>query len=603
MKLEKLNCTDSKIETLKKINAIIENNGGGLEIGDIVYRLFPTQEATKRLLDGTLVYRDGIYDSFVNYMVDLYGDGTDVPAYFTTEVEWQASVEQYGVCGKFVYDASANTIRLPKLTGLVEGTIDANALGDLVEAGLPNITGSFVTARDGADGAFTEVGDGDSALISGTGKRKILDASRSSSIYGNSDTVQPQTIKGYYYITVATGVKTDIEVDIDNIVVDLNGKANVDLDNLTTTGSNIANWSVNVANCIKEIPQRIKVELANGIITLKAGSVVIVPNGFEADGTTPKFDEITINSDLSTGPSAGTNGSEVYLFYQTDGILRYFNTSSNISSGTTAPTGNYKCWYDITNNLIKHTNGSGNWETTYQSLPICICQSSSEYVYANIATIFNGFGRMALELWIDKGVKGLIPNGRNEDGTLKNKEFTTNRVMTNRVYGTQTRVIAIDADHFQLPLLSDYRYDQITNHNLYKETTQAVECIAGAVETNNDAISRFQTKQPFQALDANTVNAWVVDSYTNGKSGYIIYSNNFCEQWGFINNATSGSHTTITLLKPYTSIDYTVLATYNTSNTTTAGGTQWAVSKMTTTNFAIGSQGGSYAWRAYGYLP
>ena len=34
--------------------------------------------------------------------------------------------------------------------------------------------------------------------------------------------------------------------------------------------------------------------IAQNILTLKAGSKVYVPNGFESDGTTPKFDEIVV---------------------------------------------------------------------------------------------------------------------------------------------------------------------------------------------------------------------------------------------------------------------------------------------------------------------
>ena len=427
---------------------------------------------------------------------------------------------------------------------------------------------------------------------------------------------------------VDLGIDTRANVDLSNLSeagqAKFDEKANANLDNLTTAGSNIANWSVNVANCIKEIPQRIKYTLANGTLTILASSVVTVPYGTE---------DLT-----SQYPKGATFLHENFKVYDTqfadDKFFVLAEVQRNVSSNEpeTAVRTRYVAM-DITNNVLERFSGtvSGDssitpdtWDMFYRtdlnqvgitgankeilqqgdiSFPFMVVLGDGTNSYGSIKQVFNGFGYIGSTVWVDKGIKGLIPNDKNGDKTLKNIEFTTNRVMTNHVYGTQTRVIAIDADHLQLPLLSDYRYNQITNHNLYKETTQAVECIAGIVETNNNAISRFQTKQPFQALDANTVNAWLVDSYTNGKSGYIIYSNNYCEQWGFNSNATSGSHTTITLLKPYASTDYTVLVTYNTSSTTTAGGTQWAVSKMTTTNFAIGSQGGSYAWRAYGYLP
>jgi hypothetical protein len=41
--------------------------------------------------------------------------------------------------------------------------------------------------------------------------------------------------KVLYYIVVATSTKTDIEVDIDEIATDLNGKADVDLSNVPTS--------------------------------------------------------------------------------------------------------------------------------------------------------------------------------------------------------------------------------------------------------------------------------------------------------------------------------------------------------------------------------
>ena len=59
--------------------------------------------------------------------------------------------------------------------------------------------------------------------------------------------------------------------------------------------SNLLNYTT---NRILEIPQDIKLELNNGTLTLKAGSKVYVPNGFESDGTTPKFDVVTIENDI-----------------------------------------------------------------------------------------------------------------------------------------------------------------------------------------------------------------------------------------------------------------------------------------------------------------
>lgn len=208
-------------------------------IGEIVTSTIPLTDAGLHLLDGALIQGSGSYGAFVDYIADLV---TDYPDLFCTEAQWQQSVTDYGVCGKFVYDSTNNTVRLPKITGIIEGTTDATALGDLVEAGLPNIEGELKTfvdlGRDEGTGAIRRVDDGSKYQGTNTGSGTKydgfdFDASRSSSIYGNSTTVQPQTIKTLYYIVIATSTQTQIQVDIDEIATDLNGKADVDLTNCT----------------------------------------------------------------------------------------------------------------------------------------------------------------------------------------------------------------------------------------------------------------------------------------------------------------------------------------------------------------------------------
>lgn len=231
-------------------NAIHSSGGTSRNIGEIVYSTIPLTDAGLHLLDGSLIQGSGSYSAFVDYIA-----GLDLTAnYFCTEQEWQASVTQYGVCGKFVYDSTLNTVRLPKVTGIIEGTTDLMALGSLVEAGLPPITGQLarVNFGGGADaiGAFS-LFNKTSWTTSGSGGTHYeaeakLDASRSSSIYGNSSTVQPQTIKAFYYIVIATSTKTEIQVDIDEIATDLNGKVSkadcVEVGCVVETYRNGASW-------------------------------------------------------------------------------------------------------------------------------------------------------------------------------------------------------------------------------------------------------------------------------------------------------------------------------------------------------------------------
>ncbi len=219
--------SDSLINTVKR------------NIGEVVTSTIPLTDAGLHLLDGSLISGSGVYAEFVEYIASIYDASA---SYFCTESDWQNSVTTYGVCGKFVYDSVNNTVRLPKITGFTEGTTDVNTLGDLTEAGLPNIEGRiYVKTSSGgtASGAFTFSSENTGVTPSGTNKDKNVDAnfdaSLSNTIYGNSTTVQPQSIKVLYYIVLANTTKTDIEVDIDEVVTDLNGKADTDLSNVPTT--------------------------------------------------------------------------------------------------------------------------------------------------------------------------------------------------------------------------------------------------------------------------------------------------------------------------------------------------------------------------------
>ena len=220
-------------------------NLGVRNIGEVFPALLPVTDAGAHLLDGSLILGGGIYQGFVDYIANIVSIYPDV---FTTESAWQTSVTTYGVCGKFVYNATNNTVRLPKVSGIIEGATDLTALGNLIEAGLPNITGTikFGYGSSGSDpydasGAFYGENQGTRfgrSPDSNTAWKDIkMDASRSSSLYKNNfNKVQPQAIKVLYYIVIANSTKTEIQSDIDEIATDLNGKADTDLTNITNAG-------------------------------------------------------------------------------------------------------------------------------------------------------------------------------------------------------------------------------------------------------------------------------------------------------------------------------------------------------------------------------
>ena len=197
--------------------------GGGLEIGDIGIAPLGIDETKgkRRYLNGQLIIQEQ-YVQFTNKVksaVALY------PSLACTEEEWQttATMTVGGQVGKFVVDNEAGTIRLPKIIMPIQGLTDLSKLAEIVEAGLPNITGSFCAKHTtynyvNADGAFTQKtsqssGSSGQGSTANEGYKFTLDASRSSSIYGNSTTVQQEQIQYPYFIQVATGAETE-----DNII-------------------------------------------------------------------------------------------------------------------------------------------------------------------------------------------------------------------------------------------------------------------------------------------------------------------------------------------------------------------------------------------------
>ena len=217
---------------LSNLNEAGENRLGANVrcIGELVPSTLPLTSAGLHLLDGSVLQGSGSYANFVTYIKRLYTENSTAN-YFTTEENWQSSYSTYGSCGKFVYDSVHNTVRLPKISDIIQGTTDITALGDLVEAGLPNITGKVTIDRAGAGTATPGALEGTNSSGWGEGSNNSwgsgtisLDASKSSSVYGKSDTVQPQTIKVLYYIVVSNVAKTEIQVDIDNVMTDVNNK-------------------------------------------------------------------------------------------------------------------------------------------------------------------------------------------------------------------------------------------------------------------------------------------------------------------------------------------------------------------------------------------
>lgn len=197
-----------------------------------------------------------------------------------------------------------------------------------------------------------------------------------------------------------------------------------------STNANVAlTNSPYTTNRILEIPQNIKLELNNGTLTLKAGSKVYIPNGFESNETSPKFDVVTIDNDIQAVGPLGSFTDKWIFGYRNNGF--YWEILSNCFSGSTLPTqtGENRLGYNTTVNKFQGSINGGAYIDDICSFPICIFSTNSGII-TSIDQVFNGFGYIGSTVFVLPGVKCLVGNGRNPDGSCITKIEESTKVST-----------------------------------------------------------------------------------------------------------------------------------------------------------------------------
>ena len=170
-----------------------------------------------------------------------------------------------------------------------------------------------------------------------------------------------------------------------------------------------------ISNCITEIPQDIKLELNNGTLTLKSGSVITAPDGTQVQTTQDRTQTPTGNGTYVVSPVA--NGSFSYIL-----LANCVSGSTDSKAGTA-----YHIWYDTTNNVINYYNDTSTTPAGTRYLPLAVITISNGAV-SSIDQVFNGVGYIGHHAFFLPGWKGFQANGFNEDGTLKSIPFAMNRL-------------------------------------------------------------------------------------------------------------------------------------------------------------------------------
>ena len=198
----------------------------GLPVGTIFTSALPQTNSGVHLLDGGYIATNGIYSDFCKLVKKLIEDGYNL---LCSEEEFNSDVAEYGQCGKFVLDEENNTLRLPLITEFIASNNGGQEIGlaqldefkshehkikqrqqwyskDIV---MNSSTGSIYNWRAKEGGTtYSSYQDPDNDILATGGEE-----------------TRPKNIRYPYYIVLATVKQTDIEVNIDNVVNDLNNKA------------------------------------------------------------------------------------------------------------------------------------------------------------------------------------------------------------------------------------------------------------------------------------------------------------------------------------------------------------------------------------------
>jgi hypothetical protein len=333
----------------------------------------------------------------------------------------------------------------------------------------------------------------------------------------------------------------------DELETEIGTKANVDLSNLSSLGQSkfdlkadkvdVLNKS-QITNCITKIPQRIKYTLENGTLTILAGSVVIIPYGIEDLTSQYPIDSTFLHENFKVVDTQFVEGkffiwaelqndvSKTSTDADEDLVVQFrmdrseseptWNLSGgyiqNFASGTTPPT-KYKVYYKTDINKIFATT---NTNLIY-TLPFMITTGA----FGSVKQVFNGMGYIGSTVWVDKGVKGLIPNGRNEDGSLKNIEYTTNTILTTTIEANLSRTRNILIGATPILTLLNYVYDLQNNYVRNSSSGEIYKCFLGGtyLVSETSVISNLRINQPPRLAEADMCDGqWVAKSSTLASS-------------------------------------------------------------------------------------
>ena len=373
--------------------------------------------------------------------VKAAGEGTFVPPSTQVYADANCTSEQAVATGTdYTYTGSSAASVIGSLTTTYSDTITMGFNGTQYTLGAQTLSSTDVI-RQGCNITLGGAA-GVSSAITGIN----LNTSVFSFWTWNGSTIEtPDFIPfvGAKVGTITDNGQTIVSTKIDSPVV----LANSDLSNLSSEGEKHFLNKSQVTNCILETFQNIYIDYQSSGLTLRKGSIFIVPYGTSAPtmevgdtlngGTIVDVDwdgeklfyYVKLDADI-TLTTSGTGTLPFYLYVSPEGTV-LGETLPDCYAQDTAPVdiSESVIWYDTTNNYVKVTLDTGSSWTQGHSLGLCVVNRTTGGVISELNQLLSPITYCANVLFLSKGTKLLFPDGRNADGTCKNIEVTTQKTI------------------------------------------------------------------------------------------------------------------------------------------------------------------------------
>ena len=270
--------TDVLNDCLMHLKYDKKDGSGGFNLFDfkITDHILSGDEATGWMLQGSLVTMT--YPDAVNKIKALYEDGVEttyrgitckqtIDGRYIADISKETEVDELfqttGVVDIYVYDSVNQQFYLPKTKWFHQFTLNTSLVNTFNEAGLPNVEGSmsrfagasYVGNQNGvsSQGALNVLYTGASNFRSYSSGGQFdlntisIDASNSNPIYGNSDSVQPNSSNKLLYYKVGGTIVNESTIDVENVLTELQQKADYSLSNAVPSQvfiNNVINWGL-----------------------------------------------------------------------------------------------------------------------------------------------------------------------------------------------------------------------------------------------------------------------------------------------------------------------------------------------------------------------